>query len=89
MLDKLHVQARLNNLQNEIIPQSVEASVIHRDKVNLVAWIYNDGKLRTENEMRVKENNIRDELVAYGYANDTGYLTKSANARLQELINLK
>lgn len=85
MKDALFIQNRLSDLIATTRPQTPDATRIFNEKKELLLWAYNDGNLRTENELNIKLQNIEEELVAWKYAGDTGLLSKISQAKLQEI----
>ena len=85
MKDKLYVKTILDEVCNGIYPQSLEGSQIHEARVKNMYWAYNNGELRTENEMTIAIRNAEEEMIGYSFANDLGINYKIAEAKLKDL----
>ena len=64
MKDSLYIKSQLDRELTMFQTLSDDSKKISKEKIDLLAWIYNFGKLRTENELRIKLRNVEEELLA-------------------------
>ena len=86
MKDKLYIKTKLDNILTEIIPQSTDQKYIHNQLVENLMWLYNNGNLRTDDELKLRINAKEEELIGYNFANYHGIEVK-ANETV--IFNLK
>lgn len=86
MKDKLLIKARLDDIQQEIIPQNDEIAYIHSQIIDTLCWVYNNGELRTEEELNLKIQTTKEELIGFEFMNDSiSSEYKATIAKLKEL----
>lgn len=85
MKDITYIRNKYNNICNGIIPQSVEASQMHKERVNNISWLFNGGNLRTEAEIQNKIQSLREELIIFEFAGETGLPRKITSLKLKDL----
>lgn len=88
MKDAIYIKTRLNNVNSEIVPQSIEYTAVHNARQETLMWIYNYGSIRTEKEIQNRLERVKEELIAFDFANQTGLPLKIANAKKQEIENI-
>ena len=44
MKDSLYIKSRLNSLQCQLVPQAIEYTQPHHERIAIVSWIYNNGQ---------------------------------------------
>ena len=64
MKDSLYIKSQLDRELTMFQTLSDDSKKISKEKIDLLVWIYNFGKLRTENELRIKLRNVEEELLA-------------------------
>lgn len=84
-MDALSVKTRLENLRHTQIPQSIDYKTIQNAKINIIEWLYNNGNLRTEDELQTKLQSIQEEILMYEFAEERGYMYEAAKAKLKEM----
>jgi hypothetical protein len=89
MKDALTIKTRLDGVIHTAIPQTVEQNTVYQARINVLEWLYNNGNLRTENEFLVKIQSIKEEILAYEFAEDRGTYYKAAQAKLREMEIMK
>ena len=88
MKDSLYIKTRLDNLKCTIIPQSIQYTMPHHERIQIVSWIYNNGNLQTEHCVKLKLTGCREELIALQFAGESGLQTACVNAKIEELENI-
>ena len=85
MKDTLTVKTRLDGVIHTAIPQTPEQNIVYQARINVLEWMYNNGELRTDKEFSVKIQSIKEEILAYEFAEDRGIYYKAAQAKLKEM----
>lgn len=85
MKDTLYLTTRLGNITEEYIPNTEEGQAIRNARIEMILWCTNAGRLRTKKEVENYISNMQEEIIGYQFANDTSYLKKVSEAKLQEL----
>ena len=88
MRDKLYIKSRLDNVCAERIPQVENIKIKHQERIKILAWIYNFGDIRPENDLRIQLRNTEEEIMAFSYTNTTGLPLEIANIKKYELENI-
>ena len=85
MRDLLAVKTRFDNIATEEKPRTPESLQIHNAKLQILGWIYNEGELRPEEDLRIQLRNCNEELTGYEFMNVTGVTVDVTKAKKYEL----
>ena len=85
MRDSLFVKTRFDNIATEERPRTPESIQVHNAKLQILGWIYNEGELRPEEELRIQLRNCTEEIMGYELMNVTGVSLDVVKARKREL----
>lgn len=88
MKDKLYIQTKLLDLSAAMRPQSMDESLAHRAKIDTISWVYHNGNIRPESEVRLKLQNAEEELLALQFMQDKSYNNKIVNAKINVLKDI-
>lgn len=65
MKKKFWVQTALDNWAIENRPQTTDQETLYRAVFNALLWVYNNGNLRTDEEMHKKIATLQNEIEMY------------------------
>lgn len=88
MKDSLYIKSRLNSLQCQLVPQAIEYTQPHHERIAIVSWIYNNGTPQEEKLVQLKLTTTKEELIALEFMGENGLQTKCVKARLEEIENI-
>ena len=88
MKDDLYIKSRLNNLQTQLIPQAIEYTAPHQERIGAVMWVYNNGNIQSQTAVEVKLRCAKEELISLQFMTNPGLQLRCINARIEELENI-
>lgn len=83
MLEVLDIKTLLDNLSQNKPSTSLEDNAIYQAKVDTASWAYNNGELRSLEELITKFHSIQEEILVYEFADEQGYQYKAAQGKLE------
>ena len=84
MKDTLAVRTRLDFVRSNP-PKNEYDTIVYNSRIQLLCWIYNDGKLRTDSEMETRRNTINEEVIVYETMGNMYDDLKVARAMLKDI----
>ena len=63
MVSITQINNLINDLENEVTPQSVEYTFIHNEKLDTLFWYKNCNQLRTDEEVKNKIKRYTEECI--------------------------
>ena len=85
MISKYQLQKRINDVQHEIVPPDRYFENLHRARLDILNWIKKEEGIRSEEELSIKIDRYKEELLAYSDYNSLQF--KEIMVRIEELQN--
>lgn len=82
MISEPLLNSRILELKSMMVPQSMDYTVPHHSRIEILYWLRNERNMRTEEEINQKIERIKEELLAY-QKDDVMY--KARVAEIEEL----
>lgn len=67
MKDSLYIKAQLDATNSTLLEQSQELQQAYIAKIEILAWLFNDGNCRTEEEVNTKLQTCEERLTALSF----------------------
>ena len=81
MMNLIQTNSLISDVERELIPQSVECTFVHNEKLNTLFWYKNCGELRTEKEVKNKIQRYEEECLLLD-TKDLNYKGKKEGIKL-------
>ena len=88
MKNKDYLVTRLSELKTALVPQSMQYTTIHHSKIEILEWVYNEGNIKSQDEIENKILSIQEEITGLLRYQDTSYVLLGLKAQKTELENI-
>ena len=88
MKNKDYLVTRLSELRTALVPQSIQYTTIHHNKIEILEWVYNEGNIKSQDEIENKILSIQEEITGLLRYQDTSYVLLGLKAQKTELENI-
>lgn len=86
MLSLNQLNKRIFDLEHQLIPQSLDITYIHSGRIDTLYWIKNNNLMKTEEEIKLKIQRYKEELLALNDTTDMHYREKVARIKELEFV---
>ena len=62
MIDIAMLNKRISELETSLVPQSIDYTVPHHARIEILYWVKNKGEIKTEEQIKNKLNRLQEEL---------------------------